>query len=61
MKQPSGGNIRTWGSRYVFLCGSVLALLGLSLLHGEAHPYSFLTLTNLPGIVPCGERRRTDF
>ena len=51
MKQPSGGNIRTWGSRYVFLCGSVLALLGLSLLHGEAHPYSFLTLTNLPGIV----------
>ena len=51
MKQPSGGNFRTWGSRYVFLCGSVLALLGLSLLHGEAHPYSFLTLTNLPGIV----------
>ena len=51
MNQSSGGNIRTWGSRYIFLCGSLLALLGLSLLHSEAHPYSFLKLTNLPGML----------
>ena len=51
MKQPSAGNIRSWGSRYIFLGGSLLALLGLSLLHSEEHPFSFLKLTNLPGIL----------
>ena len=51
MKQPSAGNIRSWGSRYIFLGGSLLALLGLSLLHSEEHPYSFLKLTTLPGIL----------
>ena len=51
MKQSSGTQFQTWGKRYILLFGSVLALLGLSLLHGEAHPYSFLTLSNLPGMI----------
>ena len=51
MKQPSGGQLQTWGRRYILLAGSVLALLGLSLLHGEPCPYSFLTLSNLPGMI----------
>ena len=51
MKQPSGGQFQTWGRRYILLAGSALALLGLSLLHGEPCPYSFLTLSNLPGMI----------
>ncbi len=35
---------------YVYLGGSLIALLGLSLLHGEANPYSFLT-DDLPALL----------
>lgn len=38
--------------QYVFLGGSVLALLGLSLLYSQAHPLSFLT-TESAGRVAC--------
>ena len=51
MKQQSGGSILTRDYRYLYLGGSILALLGLSLLHSEAHSLSFLTLTNVPGIL----------
>ena len=51
MKQQSGGSLLTRDFRYVYLGGSLVALLGLSLLYGEAHPLSFLTTANVPGMV----------
>ena len=51
MKQQSGGSLLTRDFRYVHLGGSLVALLGLSLLYGEAHPLSFLTTANVPGMV----------
>ena len=43
MNQAPKAGFLTRDHRYVFLGGSVLALLGLSLLYGQAHPLSFLT------------------
>ena len=43
MKHQSGGSFLTRDYRYVYLGGSLVALLGLSLLHSDAHSYSFLT------------------
>ncbi|MBQ3374050.1 MAG: amino acid ABC transporter permease [Oscillospiraceae bacterium] len=51
MKQQSGTSFLTRDYRYLYLGGSILALLGLSLLNREAHPYSFLTVSNLPGTI----------
>ena len=51
MNQRSGNGILTRDYRYVFLAGSLIALLGLSLLHSEAHHLSFLTVTNAGGIL----------
>ena len=51
MKQPSGGSLLTRDFRYVYLGGSLIALLGLSLLYSEVHPLSFLTASNAPGIA----------
>ena len=51
MKQQSGGSLLTRDFRYVYLGGSLVALLGLSLLYGGAHPLSFLTTANVPGMV----------
>ena len=51
MKQQSGGSLLTRDYRYLYLGGSILALLGLSLLYSEAHPYSFLTASNFPGMI----------
>ncbi len=51
MKQAAQGNFITRDHRYVYLGGSLIALLGLSLLAGQAHPYSFLTAENAPGIL----------
>ena len=48
--QPRAGFL-TRDYRYVFLGGSIIALLGLSLLHSNAHPYSFLVLPALPALV----------
>ena len=43
MNPSAKGNFITRNHPYVFLGGSLIALLGLSLLYGEAHPLSFLT------------------
>ena len=43
MNQAPKAGFLTRDHPYVFLGGSVLALLGLSLLYGQAHPLSFLT------------------
>ncbi|MBQ9249154.1 MAG: amino acid ABC transporter permease [Oscillospiraceae bacterium] len=51
MKQKAKGNFITRDHPYVYLGGSLIALLALSLLAGQAHPYSFLTESNLPGIL----------
>ena len=51
MKHQSGGSFLTRDYRYVYLGGSLIALLGLSLLRSEAHSYSFLTLSNSFGIL----------
>ena len=51
MKHQSGDSFLTRDYRYVYLGGSLIALLGLSLLHSEAHSYSFLTLSNGLGIL----------
>ena len=52
MKQtPQKGNFITRDYRYVYLGGSLIALLGLSLLYSREHPYSFLGQGNLPGIA----------
>ena len=48
--QPRAGFL-TRDYRYVYLGGSIIALLGLSLLHSNAHPYSFLVLPALPALV----------
>ena len=50
MTQNSKGNFITRDHPYVYLGGSLIALLGLSLLHGQAHPLSFLA-DNLPGTL----------
>ena len=51
MKHQSGGSFLTRDYRYVYLGGSLIALLGLSLLRSEAHSYSFLTVSNSFGIL----------
>ena len=52
MKQtPQKGNFITRDYRYVYLGGSLIALLGLSLLYSREHPYSFMGQGNLPGIA----------
>ena len=50
MNRTAKGNFITRDHPYVYLGGSLIALLGLSLLAGESHPLSFLT-DNLPGIL----------
>ena len=44
------GNFITRDHPYVYLGGSLIALLGLSLMAGAAHPYSFLT-DNAPAFL----------
>ena len=44
------GNFITREHPYIYLCGGLVALLGLSLLAGPAHPYSFLT-DNVPALL----------
>ena len=51
MKEKSRAGFLTRDYRYVYLGGSIIALLGLSLLHSNAHPYSFLILPTLPAVV----------
>ena len=43
MKQQAKGNFITRDYRYVYLGGSLIALLCLSMLASPAHPGSFLT------------------
>ena len=50
MNRTAKGNFITRDHPYVYLGGSLIALLGLSLLAGESHPLSFLT-DNLLGIL----------
>ena len=50
MNPRTRGNFITRDHPYVYLGGSLIALLGLSLLHGAPHPESFLT-DNLPGLL----------
>ena len=50
MNRTVKGNFITRDHPYVFLGGSLIALLGLSLLAGEPHSLSFLT-DNLPGTL----------
>ena len=50
MNATAKGNFITRDHPYVFLGGSLIALLGLSLLNGPSNPYSFLT-DNVPGLV----------
>ena len=45
------GNFITRDHPYVYLGGSLIALLCLSLLTSPAHPYSFLTAGNVPGVA----------
>ena len=47
-QQPYKGNFITRDHRYVYLGGSLIALLGLSLLYSREHPYSFMVQGNLP-------------
>ena len=51
MNQPPKAGFITRDHRYVFLGACLIALLGLSLLYSQPHPYSFLTGTNVSGIV----------
>ena len=48
MNRTAKGNFITRDHPYVYLGGSLIALLGLSLLAGESHPLSFLTDNPLP-------------
>ena len=50
MNRTVQGNFITQDHPYVFLGGSLIALLGLSLLAGEPHSLSFLT-DNLPAAI----------
>lgn len=50
MNQNPKGNFITRDHTYVYLGGSIIALLGLSLLAGPSHPLSFLT-DNAPGLI----------
>ena len=50
MNRTVKGNFITRDHPYVFLGGSLIALLGLSLLAGEPHSLSFLT-DNLPAAI----------
>ncbi|MBO5556005.1 MAG: amino acid ABC transporter permease [Oscillospiraceae bacterium] len=45
------GSFITRDHPYVYLGGSLIALLALSLLMSQPHPYSFLTEANVPGIA----------
>ncbi len=49
--QPQKGNFITRDHRYLYLGGSLIALLGLSLLYGTENPYSFMLRRNAPGIA----------
>ena len=51
MKHKAKGNFITRDHTYVYLGGSLIALLALSLLAGQSHPYSFLTESNLLGLL----------
>ncbi len=51
MKQLSKDNFITRDHPYVYLGGSLIALLGLSLLYSQAHPFSFLRLDNTAGNI----------
>ena len=42
MKGTSNGNFITRDHRYVYLGGSLIALLGLSLWYSAPNPYSFI-------------------
>lgn len=50
MNQSAKGNFITRDHPYVYLGGSLIALLGLSLLNGDPNPRSFLT-DNVPGLL----------
>ena len=51
MKTASHGNFVTRDHRYVYLGGSVVALLGLSMWHSAPNPYSFLGVHAPVGIL----------
>lgn len=51
MSQKSKTNFITRDYRYVYLGGSLIALLGLSLIHSNPNPYSFLTSASMSGIL----------
>ncbi len=51
MNQQRRENFITKDHRYVYLGGSLIAALGLSLLHGQPNPYSFVLPANAPGII----------
>ena len=51
MKQHAEGNFITRDHPYVYLGGSLLALLALSLLASPAHPYSFLADGAFPTVL----------
>ena len=50
MNPTARGKSVTRDHPYLYLGGSLIALLGLSLLSGAPHPYSFLT-DNVPGLL----------
>ena len=50
MTQQKKGNFITRDHPYVYLGGSLIAALALSLLYAQPHPLSFLTRSNLPGV-----------
>ena len=51
MKRAVKGNFITRDHPYVYLGGSLIAVLALSLLYTRAHPYSFLTDGGLPALA----------
>ncbi len=51
MNQQRRVNFITKDHRYVYLGGSLIAALGLSLLYRQANPYSFLLPENVPGLI----------
>ncbi len=51
MNSLSGKNFITRDYRYVYLGGSLIAALGLSLLYGQPNPYSFVLQDNMAGRI----------
>ncbi len=51
MNQQRRENFITRDHRYVYLGGSLIAAIGLSLLGRQANPYSFLLPENVPGLI----------